>query len=99
MNEMLKQMRMTVDEFIPWAMAQPRGRYALLDGEVVMMGPERLIHVRAKTSTYLALNAALKRMGLTCEAMGDGVTVRIDERTAYEPDALVYCVLGEKVTR
>ena len=72
MNEMLKQQRMTVDEFIPWAMAQPRGRYELIDGEVVMMGPERLIHVRA------------------CEAMGDGVTVRIDERTAYEPDALVY---------
>jgi Uma2 family endonuclease len=91
MNEMLKQQRMTVDEFIPWAMAQPRGRYELIDGEVVMMGPERLMHVRAKTSTYLALNAALKRMGLACEAMGDGVTVRIDERTAYEPDALVYC--------
>jgi Uma2 family endonuclease len=91
MNEMLKQMRMTVDEFIPWAMAQPRGRYELLDGEVVMMGPERLIHVRAKTCTLLALAAALKQGGLACEAMGDGVTVRIDERTAYEPDALVYC--------
>jgi hypothetical protein len=29
----LKQ-RMTVDEFIPWAMAQERGRYALINGEV-----------------------------------------------------------------
>lgn len=90
MNEMFKQ-RMTVDEFIPWAMAQPRGRYELHNGEVVMMGPERLRHVRAKTSVYLALAAALKRRNLSCEAMGDGVTVRIDERTAYEPDALVYC--------
>ena len=31
MNELFKQ-RMTVDEFIPWAMAQPRGRYELLNG-------------------------------------------------------------------
>ncbi len=91
MNEMLKQKRMTVDEFIPWAMAQPRGRYELLDGEVVMMSPERVGHVRAKVSAYLALAEAVKRAGLECEALSDGVTVRINERTAYEPDALVYC--------
>jgi Uma2 family endonuclease len=91
MNELFKPKPKTVDEFIPWAMAQPRGRYELLDGEVVMMGPERLAHVRAKTSAYIALAEALKRASLSCEAMGDGVTVRINERTAYEPDALVYC--------
>jgi len=45
MNEMLKQKRMTVDEFIPWAMAQPRGRYELVNGEVFMMSPERAAHV------------------------------------------------------
>jgi Uma2 family endonuclease len=91
MNEMLKQKRMTVDEFIPWAMAQPRGRYELVNGEVFMMGPERAAHVRIKTSVLLALVAAVKRAGVPCEAMGDGMTVRINERTAYEPDALVYC--------
>jgi Uma2 family endonuclease len=91
MNEMSKQERMTVDEFIPWAMAQPSGRYELLDGQVIMMGPERLRHVRAKTSIYLALVAALKQTGVPCEAIGDGATVRIDDRNAYEPDALVYC--------
>jgi Uma2 family endonuclease len=48
MNEMLKQMRMTVDEFIPWAMAQPRGRYELLNGEVLMMSPEKAEHVRPR---------------------------------------------------
>jgi Uma2 family endonuclease len=39
----------------------------------------------------LALAEALNRAGLSCEAMPDGATVRINERTAYEPDALVYC--------
>lgn len=91
MNEMFKQKRMTVDEFIPWAMAQPRGRYELVNGEVIMMGPERVAHVRIKTSVLLALVAAVRRAGVPCEAMGDGMTVRINERTAYEPDALVYC--------
>ncbi len=91
MNEMLNQKRMTVDEFIPWAMAQPRGRYELLDGEVLMMSPERVGHTRAKVSAYLALAAAVKRAGLECEALSDGITIRINERTAYEPDALLYC--------
>jgi len=91
MNEMLKQKRMTVDEFIPWAMAQPRGRYELVNGEVFMMSPERAAHVRTKTSVHLALAAALKHARTSCEAMADGMTVRINERTDYEPDALVYC--------
>ncbi len=86
-----KQKTMTVDEFIPWAMAQPRGRFELLNGEVLMMSPERAAHVRAKTSVHMALAATLKCSGLSCEALGDGMTVRINEQTAYEPDALVYC--------
>jgi Uma2 family endonuclease len=91
MNEMLKQKRMTVDEFIPWAIAQSGGRYELLDGEVMMMSPEKARHWRTKASVYTALAAAVKRAGLPCEAVPDGATVRINERTAYEPDALVYC--------
>jgi Uma2 family endonuclease len=91
MNEMLKQKRMTVDEFIPWALAQPRGRYELLNGEVLMMSPEKARHWRTKAAVHAALAAALKRAGLSCEAVPDGATVRINGRTAYEPDALVYC--------
>jgi Uma2 family endonuclease len=36
--------RMTVDEFIDWAAAQPGGRYELLDGKVYAMSPERVGH-------------------------------------------------------
>jgi Uma2 family endonuclease len=26
-----------------------------------------------------------------CEALPDGMTVRVEEQTAFEPDAVVYC--------
>ena len=55
------------------------------------MAPERLSHTRAKLDAAMALRAALAAGGLACEAMTDGVSVRIDERTVYEPDALVRC--------
>ena len=39
---------MTADEFIAWAMEQPRGRFELIGGEVVAMAPERLIHAESR---------------------------------------------------
>jgi Uma2 family endonuclease len=88
------KLRMTADEFIPWAMGQPK-RYELVEGEVVAMSPERAGHARAKYRIWTALREALRRGGLPCEAFGDGVAVRIDAKTVYEPDALVRC--GEPV--
>jgi Uma2 family endonuclease len=47
--------RMTVDQFLSWAMAQPDGpRYELVDGEVVAMAPERAGHARRKAAVWLA---------------------------------------------
>jgi Uma2 family endonuclease len=40
---------------------------------------------------YRALGDAISRAGLECEAFTDGMTVRIDDSTVYEPDALVRC--------
>ena len=81
---------MTVDEFLAWVMEQP-GRYELEDGHVVAMAPERLGHVRAKTAAFDALRAAVARARLPCEALPDGAAVRIDAKTLYEPDAMVFC--------
>lgn len=81
---------MTVDEFLVWAEGRP-GRYELSNGEVVAMSPERVRHALIKFSAQTALNAAIGRAGLACRMMPDGMTVRIDAATAYEPDALVYC--------
>jgi Uma2 family endonuclease len=40
---------------------------------------------------YRALVDAIARAGLGCEAFTDGMAVRIDVTTVYEPDALVRC--------
>jgi Uma2 family endonuclease len=60
------------------------------------MSAERIAHVRAKLAVVVALGAAIGARGLRCEALTDGVSVRIDERTVYEPDALVRC--GERTS-
>jgi Uma2 family endonuclease len=86
-----KQTEFTADEFIAWALEQPTGRFELDNGVVVPMAPERVNHGRAKAQAWLALRLAIAARGLACEALPDGTTVRIDDRTVYEPDALVRC--------
>jgi Uma2 family endonuclease len=81
--------RMTVDEFLAWAVRQDKGRYELFEGRVVMQQPERWGHLSGKGRIYVALLAALERAEVPFFAATDGATVRIDETTAFEPDALV----------
>lgn len=88
MNVMLPE-RMTVDEFLEWAEDRP-GRYELVDGVVYQMSPERALHAETKHAVCVALKSAIRRSGLPLFAMPDGMTVRITDKTAYEPDALVY---------
>ena len=82
---------LTADEFIAWALQQPEGRFELDNGAVVAMAPERMSHARAKSQAWLALRTAIATRGLPCEALPDGATVRVNDRTVYEPDALVRC--------
>lgn len=89
--EQPKRTEFTADEFIAWALEQPTGRFELDNGTVVAMAPERVNHGRAKARAWRALDAAIAAGGLGCEALPDGATVRIDDRTVYEPDALVRC--------
>lgn len=84
--------RMMADEFIAWALRQPEGQgHELVDGEVVAMSPERAGHARTKLAVVDALRAAIDTAGCPCEAFVEGLAVRIDEATVYEPDALVRC--------
>jgi Uma2 family endonuclease len=55
------------------------------------MSPEKAQHVRLKTRIWAVLDRAISAAGLDCEALGDGVTVEVDDDTDYEPDALVNC--------
>jgi len=84
--------RMTADEFLAWAMEQPEGqRYELVAGEVIAMAPERAAHGRTKLRLARRLADAIEAARLPCEVFGDGMAVRIDADTIYEPDALVRC--------
>jgi Uma2 family endonuclease len=82
--------RLTRDEFRRWAESQTQ-RYERMAGEPVAMAPERIIHARLKTRVWQALDRAIREAGLDCEALGDGVTIEVDEETDYEPDAIVNC--------
>lgn len=83
--------RMTVSEFLAWAVAQPRGRYELVRGEIVAMAPERVRHNLVKLAVARALGDAVARKGLPCTVFTDGMTVVIDNETSREPDAAVQC--------
>ena len=84
--------RMTADQFIAWSMQQPKGkRYELRDGTVYPMVSERYRHAIVKGLVYTELRAAIKRAGLACVAIPDGMAVRIDAGTVYEPVAAVRC--------
>jgi Uma2 family endonuclease len=81
---------MTSDEFFVWAEGQD-GRWELHDGVPVMMFPERVVHGDTKGEAYAALRDAVRRAGLHCRALPDGVAVRISAKATYQPDASVYC--------
>lgn len=81
----------TADEFITWALQQPHGRFELDNGVVVAMAPERASHAIAKRNALIALHIAIGARGLACQALPDGMSVRVSDRTVYEPDALVRC--------
>ena len=83
---------MTVDEYLAWSERQSeRLRTELINGQIVTMPSERLLHSRIKGIVYLALREAVRAANLPCEALPDGPAVQIDLHTAYEPDAMVYC--------
>jgi Uma2 family endonuclease len=86
----VSQKLMTVDEYLVWAEGRP-GRYELFRGQVIAMTPERSRHAEVKFAIQTALANAIRARRLPCHVMPDGMTVRIDNTTAFEPDAQVYC--------
>jgi Uma2 family endonuclease len=89
----LPKHKMTVEEYLTWAERQ-EGRFELFAGVVYAMTPERAEHAEIKYAVQSALLAALRRAGAPCHML-PGMTVRVDDHTAHEPDALVYC--GPKI--
>ena len=84
------QKLMTVDEFLATA-EEREGRWEIENGVAYAMAPERISHAEAKFQAVVALRDAIARAKSPCRAVVDGPAVRITKRTAYQPDALVYC--------
>jgi Uma2 family endonuclease len=91
MTAIRKRETMSADAFLEWAEAQDRGRYQLVGGEIVAMAPERVEHAHVKFQAAKALEAAITAAKVPCRAFVDGVSVKIDDTTVFEPDALVNC--------
>ena len=83
---------MTAEDFVAWSEAHGDGeRYELLDGEIIAMASERAVHARMKNAAMRQIERAIEAAGLPCEAFPDGMAVRIDDQTVFEPDCLVRC--------
>jgi Uma2 family endonuclease len=91
----LRKERMSVDDFIAWAGLQPE-RWELLDGVPMAVSPERVVHGDVKYRVARALDGAIASAKVPCRFVLDSAAVRIDARSLYQPDALVYC--GEPVS-
>jgi Uma2 family endonuclease len=99
--------KMTVEEFLAWAAAQPGdGKYELIGGVPVLkngpdeepltaMAPERFAHAEAKFAITAKLKDAIRNAGIPCQAAIGGVGVAVDGNTTYIPDAVVNC--GEPI--
>lgn len=81
--------RMTVQQYLEWAGAQPKGRYELVNGVPFKMSPERNIHAFVKGAVYRTLLTAVAEAGLSYVVLPDGPTVVIDEYQSREPDIAV----------
>ena len=86
----LRKERMTVNEFLPWALQQPE-RWELLDGVPIAMSPERIIHGDTKYRAARMFDDAIAKARVPCRFVLDSAAVRIDARNSYQPDVLVYC--------
>jgi Uma2 family endonuclease len=80
---------MTVDEFLAWAEGR-EGRWELYDGVPNCMSPERMRHAEVKLAVQIALLWAIRKAGVPCHLLPDGVGVRISRHVMHIPDALVY---------
>ncbi len=55
------------------------------------MSPERVIHGETKFSAGSAFKAAIKRVGLPCEAFIDCLAIRVDQYRTFQPGVVINC--------
>jgi Uma2 family endonuclease len=80
---------LNVDQFLAWAVQQEEGKYELVDGVVIMQQSQKWAHSKVKLAITLALHEVVRKTGVGYYVAVDGPTVRVAERIAFVPDALV----------
>ena len=81
---------MTVEDFLVLLEDKPRKpRHQLIAGEPVKRSSERVRHAKVKSRVWRAIDDAIASSGLPFTALVDGLAVRIDDYTVFEPDASV----------
>jgi Uma2 family endonuclease len=78
-----------VDQFLAWVGQQEEGKYELVDGVVIMQQSPQWVHSKVKLAITMALHEAVRKTGAAFYVAVDGPTVRVAERVAFVPDALV----------
>jgi len=81
--------RLTVDEFLAWAVRQTEGKYELVDGGVIEEPRQNWGHTKTRMQASVALRKAIDWGQSTFYVAPNGPTVRVNEHTAFTPDALV----------
>ncbi len=79
----------SVDDFLRWSQQQEQGRYELEKGRIIVTSRQNAEHAKTKVRVFNLLQAAIVKAHLPLYAMPDGMSVRITDDRAYEPDALV----------
>jgi Uma2 family endonuclease len=80
---------LNVDQYLAWAERQEQGKYELIDGVVIMQQSQQWGHAKIKFAVARALDDAIRQTKVGCYVGADGPTVRVNESTAFVPDALV----------
>lgn len=79
----------TVDEFVV-AYEGREGKYELVDGKVIGLSPERVLHAELKGTLAIAFGAAMKAGQSRLRLVIDGPAVRIAPRRGRVPDLMVF---------
>ena len=61
-------MHVSREDYRRWAQAQPRGRFERVDGRVVRMPAELVVHGLLKAEFWRALDEAIQRAGVLAQA-------------------------------
>ena len=78
---------MKAEEFLTWGETQSEGRFELVDGEVVVMSPERARHNLVKLAVARALQKAASETGVEGVVFTNGIGIQTGPATIREPDA------------